>query len=166
MNVPFYMKKLALITMKGHGLSIAFGNPKKAMSIRAASFEEASSNLDPAMVFPRRRKDLFCLQEMCGSRKWEFLVNFLTDRPRGILPFFYRGIIKYMLLLRSTDRPCGILRIPSSHFHFTSLIVRERGHHELCIVLTAIFSAATGDFPCRGKTHCAWNATHRIRCHT
>jgi hypothetical protein len=47
--------------MKGHGLSIAFGNPKKAMSIRAASFEEASSNLDPAMVFPRRRKDLFCL---------------------------------------------------------------------------------------------------------
>jgi len=21
-------------------------------------------------------------------------------------------------------------------------------------------------FPCRGKTHCAWNATHRIRCHT
>ena len=57
-------------------------------------------------------------------------------------------------------------KIPSSHFHFTSLIVRERGHHELCIVLTAIFSAATGDFPCRGKTHCAWNATHRIRCHT
>jgi len=69
MNVPFYMKKLALITMKGHGLSIAFGNPKKAMSIRPASFEEASSNLDPAMVFPCRREDLFCLQEMCGSRK-------------------------------------------------------------------------------------------------
>ena len=47
-----------------------------------------------------------------------------------------------------------------------SLILRERGHHELSIVLTANFSAATGDFPCRGKTHCAWNATHRIRCHT
>ena len=137
-----WVKKLALITMKGHGLSIAFGNPKKAMSIRAASFEEASSNLDPAMVFPRRRKDLFCLQEMCGSLEWEFLVIF------------------------STDRCCGNFKIPSSHFHFTSLIVRERGHHELCIVLTAIFSAATGDFPCRGKTHCAWNATHRIRCHT
>jgi hypothetical protein len=60
MNLPFDMKKLALITMKGHGLSIAFDNPKKAMSIRPASFEEASSNLDPAMVFPRRGKDLFC----------------------------------------------------------------------------------------------------------
>ena len=64
-----WVKKLALITMKGHGLSIAFGNPKKAMSIRAASFEEASSKLDPVMVFPRRRKDLFCLQEMCGSHE-------------------------------------------------------------------------------------------------
>jgi hypothetical protein len=38
-------------------------------------------------------------------------------------------------------------KIPSSHFHFTSLIVRERGHHELCIVLTAIYSAATGENP-------------------
>ena len=29
------------------------------------------------------------------------------------------------------------------------------------IALTANFSVATGDFPCRGKTHCALNATHR-----
>ena len=65
-----------------------------------------------------------------------------------------------------TDRPCGILRYPSHIFFSLSLIVKERGHHELSIVLTANFLAATGDFPCRGKTHCALNATHRIRCHT
>ena len=54
-----------------------------------------------------------------------------------------------------TDRPCGILRYPSHIFFSLSLIVKERGHHELSIVLTANFLAATGDFPCRGKTHCA-----------
>ena len=44
-----------------------------------------------------------------------------------------------------TDRPCGILRYPSHIFFSLSLIVKERGHHELSIVLTANFSAATGE---------------------
>jgi len=56
MNVPFDMKKLALITINGNGLSIAFGNPKKAMSNSISLFEEASSNWIFKMVFPRRRK--------------------------------------------------------------------------------------------------------------
>ena len=34
------MKKLALITINGNGLSIAFGNPKKAMSNSISLFEE------------------------------------------------------------------------------------------------------------------------------
>ena len=44
-----------------------------------------------------------------------------------------------------TDRPCGILRYPSHIFFSLSLIVKERGHHELSIVLTANFLAATGE---------------------
>jgi hypothetical protein len=44
MNVPFDMKKLALITINGKGLSIAFGNPKKNneqfdLPVRGGKFE-------------------------------------------------------------------------------------------------------------------------------
>jgi hypothetical protein len=49
-------KKLALITMKGNGLSIAFSNPKKAMSNSTSPFEGVSSNLDHSMVFPHERR--------------------------------------------------------------------------------------------------------------
>ncbi len=38
------MKKIALVTIKGNGLSIAFGNPEKAMSNLSSPFEGASSN--------------------------------------------------------------------------------------------------------------------------
>ena len=53
MNVPFDMKKLALITFNGNGLSIAFGNPEKIMPNSIFLVREASLKLDICMVFPR-----------------------------------------------------------------------------------------------------------------
>ena len=106
MNIPFDMKKLALITMKGHGLSIAFDNPKKAMSIRPASFEEASSNLDPAMVFPRRRKICSAFRK-CVAHASE---NFWSFSQQTDLVVFLRYTYN------------------SSHFHFTTVRLTSIGN--------------------------------------
>ena len=72
MNVPFDMKKLALITINDNGLSIAFGNPKKAMSNSISLFEGANSNWIFKMVFPRRRKELFLAMNVWLSRDQNF----------------------------------------------------------------------------------------------
>ena len=47
------MKKLASVTMRGNGLSIAFGNPEKTMPNSICLVREASLKLDLCMVFPR-----------------------------------------------------------------------------------------------------------------
>ena len=51
-----WVKKLALIMIKANGLSIVFGNPKKAMSNSISLFEGASLNWIFKMVFPCRIK--------------------------------------------------------------------------------------------------------------
>ncbi len=52
----FDMKKLASIMMRGDGLSIAFGNPKKTMANSTCLAREASLKLDLCMVFPHGGK--------------------------------------------------------------------------------------------------------------
>ncbi len=126
-----WVKKLALITMKGNGLLIAFGNPKKAMSNSTSPFEGVSSNLDHSMVFPRN-KDVWL------SCNWEFLVNFcVPDRP-----IFLIG-----------DK-CLLLRYPTHIFFSLSLILRERGHHELPSFSPIIFLRLLAFFPV-GEKHIA-----------
>ncbi len=57
-----WVKKSVLITIKGNGLSIVFGNQKKEWANRPAPFEGASSNLDLSMVYPRKRKELLAYE--------------------------------------------------------------------------------------------------------
>jgi hypothetical protein len=122
MNVPFDMKKLALITINGNGLSIAFGNPKKAMSNSISLFEGASSNWIYKMVFPRRRKPFFC-HECVALTQSEFLVNFRI--PEKLNSYI--------------EERCLLLRYPTHIFFSLSLILRERGHHELPVFSPLIF---------------------------
>ena len=49
----FSYEKLASVTMRGNGLSIAFGNPEKTMPNSICLVREASLKLDLCMVFPR-----------------------------------------------------------------------------------------------------------------
>jgi len=51
-----WVKKNVSITMRGDGLSIAFGNPKKKMANSTCLAREASLKLDLCMVFPRGGK--------------------------------------------------------------------------------------------------------------
>ncbi len=115
-------QKLALITIKRNGLSIAFGNPKKQWAIRPPPFKRASSNLDLSMVFLRQRKE-FLAYECVALMQLRISVQFLvSDRLNSLIE----------------DR-CLLLRYPTHIFFLLSLILRERRHHELSIVLTAKF---------------------------
>ena len=117
------MKTLALITINGNGLSIAFGNPKKAMSNSISLFEGANSNWIFKMVFPRRRKELFLAMNVWLSRDQEFLVSFcIPDRLNSFI-----------------EERCLLLRYPTHIFFSLSLILRERGHHELPVFSPLIF---------------------------
>ena len=130
MNVPFDMKKLALITINGNGLSIAFGNPKKAMSNSISLFEGASLNWIYKMVFPRRRKNSFC-HECVALTQSEFLVSFcISDRLNSYI-----------------EERCLLLRYPTHIFFSLSLILRERGHHELPVFSPLIFLRLLAIFP-------------------
>ncbi len=142
-------KQLALITIKGNGLWITFGDPEK-------------SNEQVYLPHLRGRvwiwilawcslaKDRNFSLWMCGSHEienfWSILVS---DRLNSLI-----------------EDMCSLLRYPTHIFFSLSLILRGCRHHELSIVLADNFSVATGDFPCRRKTLCTWNATHRIGCHT
>ena len=53
-----WVKILTSITMRGDGLSIAFGNPKKTMANSTCLAREAILKLDLCMVFPRWGKEL------------------------------------------------------------------------------------------------------------
>ena len=137
-----WVKILTSITMRGDGLSIAFGNPKKDNGQFDLPRERGKSTA-------RRKRNL--VPWMCGCHPIENFWSIFLSRQTIL------DLNRYGKEIWDTN--------PTFSFPL-SLILRERGHHELSIVLPANFSAATGDFPCRGKTHCAWNATHRIRCHT
>ena len=118
-----WVKKLALITINGNGLSIAFGNPKKAMSNSISLFEGANSNWIFKMVFPRRRKELFLAMNVWLSRDQEFLVSFcIPDRLNSLI-----------------EERCLLLRYPTHIFFSLSLILREHVHHELPVFSPLIF---------------------------
>ncbi len=122
MYLPFDMKKIALITIKGNGLSNAFGNPKKAMSNSISLFEEASLNWIFKMVFPRKRKELLA-KNVWLSGNQEFLVSFcIPDRLNSLI-----------------EERCLLLRYPTHIFFSLSLILRECGHHELPVFSPLIF---------------------------
>ena len=60
MNVPFDMKKLALITMQGDGLSIAFGNhPEKNNEQFESSHSRGQVRISSSNGVPARRKRTF-----------------------------------------------------------------------------------------------------------
>ena len=125
------MKKIALITINGNGLSIAFGNPINAMSNSISLFEGARSNWIFKMVFPRRRKITLLSHECVALTQSEFLVSFcISDRLNSYI-----------------EERCLLLRYPTHIFFSLSLILRERGHHELPVFSPLIFLRLLAIFP-------------------
>ena len=128
-----WVKKLALITINGNGLSIAFGNPKKAMNNSISLFEGANSNWIFKMVFPRRRKETLLSHECVALTRSEFLVSFcISDRLNSYI-----------------EERCLLLRYPTHIFFSLSLILRERGHHELPVFSPLIFLRLLATLPVR-----------------
>jgi hypothetical protein len=112
-------------------MSIAFGNQKKAMSNSISLFEGVSSNWIFKMVFPRRRKELFLAMNVWLSRDQEFLVSFcISERLNSYI-----------------EERCLLLRYPTHIFFSLSLILRERGHHELPVFSPLIFLRLLAIFP-------------------
>jgi hypothetical protein len=99
------------------------------LPIRGGKFE-----LDLSMVFPCERKELLAMNVWL-SRDREFLVDFcIPDR----LNSHHRGNV-------------FAFEIPNSHFLFTKFDTQRTRAPWATSVLTANFSAATGDFPCGEK---------------
>ncbi len=110
------------------GFQLRSATQKKQWAIRPPPFKGASLNLDLSMVFPRQRKELLAYECVALTRlriSGQFLAS---DRLNSLIE----------------DR-CLLLRYPTHNLFSLSLILRECRHHELSIVLTANFSAATGN---------------------
>ena len=104
--------------------------PKKQWAIRPPPFEGASSNLDLSMVFPHKRKELLAY-ECVALTRLRFSGQFLVpDRLNSLIE----------------DR-CLLLRYPTHIFFSLSLILRERGHHELPSFSPLIFLQLLTIFP-------------------
>ncbi len=106
--------------MQGNGLLMDVGNPKKNEDLPCLQSRGKSKFGSLAMAFPLRisRRRILLSRKMCGLYQWEFWV------------FFYFS--------RQTKSNLGKIASYTSHnfLHLTislplSLILRERGRHEL-----------------------------------
>ena len=98
-----WVKKLALITMKGHGLSIAFGNPKKAMSNSSCLIRGGKSESGSWHGVPAQKKRFVLPLGNVWLTSIRISGQFLYFRKTK---FLYRGKV-------------FAFEIPNSHFLFT-----------------------------------------------
>ncbi len=124
--------------MQGNGLSMDVGNPKKNEDLLCLQSGGKSKFGSLAMAFPLRisQTRILLSRKMCGSYQWEILV------------FFYFS--------RQTKSNLGKITSYTSHnlLHLTislplSLILRERGRHELPLFSPLFFC---GYWQMRGVT--------------
>ena len=112
--------------------------PKKSNEQFDLPVRGASSNWIFKMVFPRRRKETLLSHECVALTRSEFLVSFC-------IPEWLNSYI---------EERCLLLRYPTHIFFSLSLILRERGHHELPVFSPLIFLRLLAKL--FGETETSW----------